>query len=172
MPFDILKATGFLMAGNGLSLGFTQWLITSHVLFVAPPLSSQEISLYSAETGHLGTETVQLYGCQKVECGDFIVTKMFHWLILWTWLYRTQLDKLQQIHMMWINYLNTLQHIIQRLLHHYQHKYVHACTYACGNLCVCVCVCAFQFKNNVNILLNAFVALVKLFWFEAAVQML
>ena len=100
---DILKATDFLMAGNGLSLGFAQWLITSHILFVAPPLSSQEISLYSAEKGQSGTETVQLYGCRKVECGDFIVTEMFCWLILRTWLYRTQLDKLQQIHMMWIN---------------------------------------------------------------------
>ena len=103
MPFNILKATDFLMAGNGLSLGFAQWLITSHILFVAPPLSSQEISLYSAEKGQSGTETVQLYGCRKVECGDLIVTEMFCWLILRTWLYRTQLDKLQQIHMMWIN---------------------------------------------------------------------
>ena len=29
-----------------------------------------------------------------------------------------------------LNYLNTLQRIIQILSHHFQHKYVHACTYA------------------------------------------
>ena len=90
MPFDILKATDFLMAGNGLSLGFAQWLITSHILFVAPPLSSQEISLYSAEKGQSVTDCSVVWQLEDRVWRFYCDWNVPLTVILRTWLYRTR----------------------------------------------------------------------------------